>query len=97
MRAACLDLFASSLHIMLDHHTLLTSCEFKQAHTQYIALRVPMICLNTDCVQTDVYLRMLAQHSIASMHMPHVTSTFILSTVWTTYPFRAYDTNFYFV
>ena len=27
----------------------------------------------------------------------HVTSTFNLSTVWTTYPLRAYDTNFYFV
>ena len=34
------------------------------------------------------------------MHMPHVTSNLITSivwTVWTTYPLRAYDTNFYFV
>ena len=54
------DQFASSLHIMHGHHTLLTFCKFKRAHAHCIAPCLPMNCTMT----ADVYLHMHAQHSI---------------------------------
>ena len=58
----------------------------------------PMTCIYTDCKQTPIYTCLHSTRAL--MHMPNVTSNFIIFTVWTvwtTYPLNAYDTNFYFV
>ena len=69
------DLFASFLHILHKHHTLLTFCEFRQAHAFYTSPYVQMTHVLTAS-------RRLSAHACtaheASMHMPHVTSNFMI-------------------
>ena len=58
-----------------EHHTLLTFCEFQQAHAFCTAPYVQM----TDVLTAS---RRLSTHACtaheASMHMPHVTSNFMI-------------------
>ena len=67
------DRLPPTLH---DHHTLLTFCEFQQAHAYCIAPYVPMTHVLTAS-------RRLSTHACTahetSMHMPHVTSYFIIN------------------
>ena len=92
------DRLPPTLH---DHHTLLTFCEFQQAHAYCIAPYVPMTHVLTAS-------RRLSTHACTAhetlMHMPHVTSYFYdtpststVWTVWTASSIRAYHTSFYFV
>ena len=67
--------FASFLHTLHEHHTLLTFCEFQQAHAFCIAPYVQMTHVLTAS-------RRLSTHACtaheAPMHMPHVTSNFMI-------------------